>query len=63
MKRVLVTGGARGIGRAIVEELASNGYEIIATYYESKEAAASISANNPTVNFHQVNFKDRQELD
>lgn len=41
-KIVLVTGGAKGIGRAIVEELAKNGYDIVVNYLTSKEEASSL---------------------
>jgi 3-oxoacyl-[acyl-carrier protein] reductase len=35
----VVTGGSRGIGRAIAVELASHGYEIVITYKANDEAA------------------------
>ncbi|MHB9097834.1 MAG: 3-oxoacyl-ACP reductase FabG [Syntrophales bacterium] len=38
-KRAIVTGGSRGIGRAIAVELAANGYDVVITY-KSNEAAA-----------------------
>lgn len=63
MKRVLVTGGARGFGRAIVEELAPKGYEIIATYFQSKEAADEIATKCPNVRFIEVDLRNRETLD
>ena len=36
----VVTGGSRGIGRAIAVELASHGYEVMITYKANDEAAA-----------------------
>ena len=36
----IVTGGSRGIGRAIAVELASHGYEVVITYKANDEAAA-----------------------
>ena len=36
----IVTGGSRGIGRAIAVELASHGYEVVITYKTNDEAAA-----------------------
>lgn len=41
-KTAVVTGGARGIGRACVEELARSGYDVIFTYKSSAEAADSL---------------------
>lgn len=38
-KVVLITGGARGIGRAIAVELAKNNYDIVINYHTSKQAA------------------------
>ncbi|MFJ6938955.1 3-oxoacyl-[acyl-carrier-protein] reductase [Streptomyces sp. NPDC101132] len=39
----LVTGGSRGIGRAVVETLARDGYDV-ALCYQSNEAAAELAA-------------------
>jgi acetoacetyl-CoA reductase len=36
---VLVTGGTRGIGAAIAQDLMSKGYRVVATYTKNKEAA------------------------
>ena len=44
MKRVLVTGGSRGIGAAIVKKLVSSGYDVYFTYNASEEAARALSA-------------------
>ena len=42
MKTVIVTGGSRGIGAAIVKELASFGYNVVLDYNKSEEAAKKI---------------------
>jgi 3-oxoacyl-[acyl-carrier protein] reductase len=39
-KIAIVTGGSRGIGRAIAIELAGNGYDSVITYKANEEAAA-----------------------
>lgn len=41
-KKAIVTGGTRGIGRAVVMEFASLGCNVVFTYQSSSEAAASI---------------------
>lgn len=41
-KRAIVTGGTRGIGKAIVTELASRGCSVVFTYQSSEEAAKQI---------------------
>ena len=42
MKTVIVTGGSRGIGAAIVKELAKNNYNVILNYNNSEETAKQI---------------------
>ena len=41
-KKCLVTGGSRGIGRAIVKKLSEEGAEVIFTYLSDKLAAESL---------------------
>ena len=43
MKTVLITGGSRGIGEAIVREFHNNGYKVIFTYVNSCERAEILS--------------------
>lgn len=42
MKVALITGGARGIGAATVEQFAKNGYTVILNYNRSAEAAQAL---------------------
>ena len=43
MSVALVTGGSRGIGRAIVEELAARGYQVAFTYAGNRAAAETLA--------------------
>ena len=44
MKTVLITGGSRGIGRAMVELFAKKGYAVAFTYRSSHDLATELSA-------------------
>lgn len=43
-KTAIVTGAAKGIGRAFAEELAERGYNLVLTYRTSKEKAEELAA-------------------
>jgi len=43
-KVAVVTGGSRGLGRAIVRELADHGCKVVVNYYQSKELAEQLLA-------------------
>jgi acetoacetyl-CoA reductase len=43
-KVAIVTGGSRGLGRAIVRELADHGCKVVINYYQSKEQADQLLA-------------------
>lgn len=52
-KTVLVTGGARGIGKATVLEFAKNGYNVVINYFTSKKEALNLK--NTVENLYGVN--------
>ena len=39
MKTVLITGGTKGIGKAVAQEFLTQGYEVILNYFHDEEAA------------------------
>ncbi len=55
MKRkvVLVTGSSRGIGKAIITELAKNNYDVVINYHRSKEDALKLQKD--MINQYGVN--------
>ena len=66
-RRVLVTGGTRGIGRAITMQLARSGASVIANYARNTEAAddvaASASAENLSVTTCRGDVTSQKGLD
>ena len=61
---VLVTGGARGIGKSICSLLASNGYFVVCNYINSKKDAdelASASDNIVSRKFDVSNYEDTSQ--
>ncbi|WP_172411800.1 SDR family NAD(P)-dependent oxidoreductase [Arthrobacter globiformis] len=59
-RTVLVTGGARGIGRAIAERLAEGGWKVVATYNTGFDQAREL-ARTHGVEIRQVDLADRAE--
>ncbi|MHB1687375.1 MAG: 3-oxoacyl-[acyl-carrier-protein] reductase [Ignavibacteriaceae bacterium] len=56
-KRAIVTGGTRGIGRAIVLELASKGCGVVFTFQNSEEAAKLLEAESQKFGVKILGFK------
>lgn len=55
----IVTGGSRGIGRAVVEVLGAAGMEVIFTYRENSEAASEVvAAENAKITAEIVDVRD-----
>lgn len=62
MKTVLVTGGSRGIGRAIVEKFAKEGYNVVLNYSKSEEAAYKIAKEYPNVKTYKADIANKKEV-
>jgi 3-oxoacyl-[acyl-carrier protein] reductase len=60
----LVTGGSRGIGRAVALTLAREGAEILLHYRDNREAAESVAREIPVpVRLLQSNLGSPQSID
>jgi NAD(P)-dependent dehydrogenase (short-subunit alcohol dehydrogenase family) len=59
----LVTGGIRGIGRAISERLAARGVTVAAGYSRGKEAADTFVADHPGASVHQGNIGSAEDCE
>jgi len=62
MKKVFITGGDRGIGKAIVEKMASSGYFVIFTYNKNKKGAMEIKKKYNHTDFYQCNIQDLKSV-
>lgn len=61
-KNVLITGVSRGIGRAICQLLASEGFKVYGTYNNGVDEAKSLKKElGDQVELYQVNFTERQQ--
>ena len=63
MKTILVTGGARGIGRAITEKLLAEGHKVYVVYKESTEQANELAEKyGDRVAAMQANLADSEQI-
>ncbi|MCT8971655.1 SDR family oxidoreductase [Microbaculum marinisediminis] len=68
-RRVLVTGGARGLGRAIVHAMAASGHDVTFTYNASPDKAETTLEElrtaypNGAFEAHSVDLSDRGSID
>src|SRR5215210_2165824 len=68
-KRVLVTGGAKGVGAAIVRALAESGHDVDFTYRSSADAALALADElrlahpSQTITTHSVDLADRDAIE
>lgn len=61
-KTALITSGAEGLGLAITEALANEGYEVYVTYTTDDERAQA-SSRVPTGHFFRVDFSNTESVD
>ncbi|HDS1695409.1 MULTISPECIES: SDR family NAD(P)-dependent oxidoreductase [Pseudomonas] len=65
-KWILISGGTRGIGRALVQHLAREGYEVAFTYQSSADAARQleqeVAANGGRAHGHACDGRDFQSV-
>jgi 3-oxoacyl-[acyl-carrier protein] reductase len=62
-KTALVTGGGKGIGRAISEALAVMGARVIVNYRSDKDAAEATAASLPNASAHQADVGDPAQVE
>lgn len=66
MKNVLITGGARGIGRATVERMAAAGWNVGFTFHSSEELAreveSTLTAGETRCVAYRADVRDPQQL-
>lgn len=63
MKTIVVTGGSRGIGRAIVEKFAKENYNVILNYNKSEFAAIDISKQYPNVDIFKADVSNKKDVE
>lgn len=63
MKTILVTGGTRGIGRAITEKLLSEGHKVFVIYKESVDQANELAEKyGDKIVILQANLADKEQI-
>ncbi len=62
MKNILVTGGARGIGRKIVEDLSQKGYNIFLNYNKSEDAAKELKEKYKNIEIYKADISDYEQV-
>lgn len=63
MKTILVTGGSRGIGRAIVEKFAKEGFNVILNYNKSEYAALDIAKKYQNVEIFKADVSNPKDVE
>lgn len=63
MKTVIVTGGSRGIGRAIVEKFANENYNVILNYNKSEFAALDIAKKYSNIEIFKADVSNSKDVE
>ena len=61
-KIVLITGGAKGIGKGIVEELYKEGYNIVLNYNKSEEQAKQLKQQFKNIEIYKADVTDEKQV-
>lgn len=62
MKKVLITGVSKGIGKAIAQKLLKEGYYVWGTYNTDKVGAEDLLKISRNLKLIKCNFEDSKEL-
>lgn len=63
MKKILITGVSRGIGKATAETLLKRGYAVHGTYNSNQQAAEQLATLSDNLTLHQVDLSDYANID
>lgn len=61
-KVVFITGGDKGIGRAIAELLAQSDYQVVITYNSNAIGAEELQTQQPNITIYQCNLQDKNRI-
>lgn len=62
VKKIVVTGASRGIGRAIAKRMVADGYTVYGTYRSAKEEADTVTKEIQHIRFFQVDLNDPEQI-
>ncbi len=61
-RRALVTGGGKGIGRAVVQELAQMGAEVVINFRQDRGSAEATAKGLPSASLYQADVGDPEQV-
>lgn len=61
-KKVMITGGSRGIGKACVEMFSKTGAKVAFTYFKDSDSAIKIAAENDNVTAYQCDISSNESI-